>query len=82
MDMTVTLGRLAISNDYEHVGLIVSQMFTAMMGDRLEWFEENYPNLVFVRNVAKDPVSYQDIYEWYVVFNDTISLAHYKLTFG
>lgn len=80
--MRVFLGNVAISQDAEYDGWHISEMFFEIMGDRLRWFEENYPDLPIMRATLKDPSSYQNIYKWYVDFPDTESLVHYKLTYG
>lgn len=80
--MRVFLGNAAISKDAEYDSWHISEMFYNLMGERLRWFEENYPDLTFTRKMLMDPNSYQDIYEWYVDFRDRESFMHYKLTYG
>lgn len=80
--MRVYLGRIAFSIDAEHTDWHISQMFSDMIGDRIEWFSSNYPNLSIMRGMLQDPNTNQIVYDWYVDFHDPSGLMHYKLTYG
>jgi hypothetical protein len=82
MGIRAYLGNIAISQDSEHSDWYVEHLFIETMGDRLAWFEENYPNVAIIRRTLNDVAAYQQIHEWYAVFDDSNGLAHYKLTFG
>lgn len=82
MDVRIFLGSVAFSTDAEHTDWHVSEMFEKLMGDRLEWFRCNYPDMPIKRRMVDDPATYQIIYQWYVDFHDTDGLVHYKLTYG
>lgn len=82
MGIRMLLCRLGISNDSEHHDCNIHQMFVNAIGDKLEWFDHNYPQLSIMRRTTYDAAPDQMVYEYYVDFPDMESLTHYTLTYG
>lgn len=84
MAIRIHLGDAAVSADldFDTWEIHIRQIFEDVMGERLQWFDTNYPDLPIMRRTLMDPGSYQNIYAWYVDFHDIESATHYKLTYG
>lgn len=82
MDLRVTLCRFGVSNDAEHHDWNIDQMAIDSIGDRMKWFDHNYPRIPIMRRSGYDAAPDQIVYEYYVDFPDMESLIHYTLTHG
>jgi hypothetical protein len=78
----MVLCRFGISNDSEHDDYNIHQIVINAIGDKLGWFDRNYPQLSIMRRTTYDAAPDQMVYEYYVDFPDMESLTHYTLTHG